>query len=43
MGKTYEKQILHHNIENFDLMVKDDINMFSSIKILTEINKNIIL
>ena len=41
--KGYEKQILDHNIEKFSLIVKEDIDMFSFIKILTEANKNVVL
>ena len=33
--KNYEKQILNYNIEKFSLMVKDNIDIFSSTKILT--------
>ena len=40
MRKSYEKQILDYNIKKFSLMVRDDIDMFSSTKILTEANKN---
>lgn len=40
MRKGYEKQILDHNIEKFSLIVRDDINIFSSIKILIKVNKN---
>ena len=40
MRKSYEKQILDHNVEKFSLMVKDDIDMFSSTEILTEADKN---
>ena len=40
MRKGYEKQILDHNIEKFSLMVRDDIDMFSSIETLTETDKN---
>ncbi len=40
MRKSYEKQILDHNVEKFSLMVKDDINMFSSTETLTEADKN---
>ena len=40
MKKGYEKQILNHNVEKFSLMVRDNINMFSFTKTLTETNKN---
>ena len=39
MRKDYEKQILDHNVEKFSLMVKNDIDMFSSTEILTKANK----
>ena len=41
--KGYEKQILDHNVEKFSLIVKDDIDMFSSTKTLTKANKNAVL
>ena len=40
MRKGYEKQILDHNVEKFGLMVRDDIDMFSSTEILTKADKN---
>ncbi len=40
MKKSYERQILDFNIENFSLMVRDDINLFSSTKILTQVDEN---
>ena len=40
MKKGYKKQILDHNVEKFDLMIRDDIDMFFSIKTLIEANKN---
>ena len=40
MRKSYEKQILDHNVDKFSLIVRDDIDMFFSIKTLTEANKN---
>lgn len=43
MGKNYEKQILDHSIEKFSLIIKDNIDMFSSTKALTEVNKNVVL
>ena len=43
MRKGYEKQILDHNVEKFSLMVRDDIDMFSFTKTLTETDKNVVL
>ena len=43
MRKGYERQIPNHNIEKFSLMVRDDIDMFSSIEILIQVDKNTIL
>ena len=40
MRKGYEKQILDYNIEKFSLMVRDNIDIFSFTKILTEADKN---
>ena len=40
MRKSYEKQILDHNVDKLSLMIRDDINMFSSTEILTEADKN---
>ena len=40
MRKGYEKQILDHNIEKFSLMVKVDLDMFSSAKTLTQADRN---
>lgn len=40
MRKNYIKQILDYNIEKFNLIVKDDINMFSFSKSLIKTNKN---
>lgn len=40
MRKGYEKQILDHNVEKFNIMVRDDIDMFSSTETLTEADKN---
>ena len=40
MKNSYEKQTLDHNVEKFSLMVRDDIDMFSSIETLTEADKN---
>ena len=40
MRKGFEKQILDHNVGKFILMVRDDINMFSSTETLTEVDKN---
>ena len=34
--KGYEKQILDHNIERFNLMVKADLDIFASIETLTQ-------
>ncbi len=41
--KSYKRQILDYNIEKFSLMVKDDINLFSSTKILTQADENVAL
>ncbi len=35
MREDYKRQILDYNIEKFSLMVRDDIDMFSSTKRLT--------
>ena len=43
MKKDYERRILDYNIEKFSLMVKNDIDIFSSIEIPTKVDKNIIL
>lgn len=43
MKKSYKKQILDHNIKNFNLTIRDDIDIFSLIKILIETNKNAVL
>lgn len=40
MKKSYENQILDHNIEKFNLIIKDDVDMFSSIEALIEASKN---
>ncbi len=40
MRKGYEKQILDYNIEKFSLIVGDDIDLFSSTKILTQADEN---
>ena len=40
MRKNYKRQIFDYNIEKFSLMIKDDINLFSFTKILTQANKN---
>ncbi len=40
MRKDYEKQILDYNVEKFSLMVRDDIDLFSSTEILTQADKN---
>ncbi len=40
MRKSYEKQILDRNVEKFSLIVRDDIDMFSSTETLTEADKN---
>ena len=42
MRKDYEKQILNYNIEKFSLMIRDNIDMFSSTKILIQVDKNAI-
>ena len=38
--KSYEKQILDHNVEKFSLMVRADLDMFSSAETLTQANQN---
>ena len=38
-----EKPTLDHNVEKFNLMVRDNINIFSSTKTLTEANKIVAL
>ena len=38
--KGYEKQILDHNVKKFSLMVRADLDMFSSAKILTQADQN---
>lgn len=43
MKKSYEKKIPTYNVMKFSLIVKDDINMFFSIKGLNKIVKNAIL
>lgn len=43
MRKRYKRQILDHNIEKFSLIVKDNINIFSSTKLLMQANKNTVL
>ncbi len=40
MRKGYKKQILDYNVEKFSLIVRDDIDLFSSTKILTQDDKN---
>ena len=43
MRKSYKKQILDYNVEKSSLMVKDNIDIFSSTKILIQASKNTIL
>lgn len=43
MYKGYDKQILKHKFEKFSLIVKNDIDIFLSTKILMQANKNIVL
>lgn len=43
MRKSYERQILDHNIEKFNVIIKNDIDIFLSTKILTQANKNAVL
>lgn len=43
MRKSYKKLILNNNIKKFSLIIKDNINMFLSIKIPTQANKNTVL
>ena len=38
--KGYKRQILDYNVEKFNLMVRNDIDLFSSTKILTQTDKN---
>lgn len=38
--KRYEKQILNHNIKKFSFMIKTNLNIFFSIKILIQISQN---
>lgn len=38
--KGYKKQILDYNIKKFSLIVKANLNMFFSIKILTQAKQN---
>ncbi len=40
MRKGYEKQILDYNVKKFSLMVRDDIDLFSSTEILTQVDEN---
>lgn len=40
MQKSYEKQILNYNVEKFNLIVKDNKNIFFFTKTLTKVNKN---
>ncbi len=40
LRKSYEKEILDHNVEKFSLMIRDGIDLFSSSKILTQTDKN---
>lgn len=41
--KDYKKQILDHNIKKFNLIIRDNIDMFSSTKTLINVDKNAIL
>lgn len=41
--KTYERQILDYNVEKFSLIIRDDIDMFLSTEILTQVDKNTVL
>ncbi len=43
MRKSYERQILDCNIEKFSLMVRDNINLFSFTKIVTQVDGNVAL
>lgn len=38
--KSYEKQILDHNVKKFSLIVRVNLDMFFSTKILTQANQN---
>lgn len=39
----YKKQIVDHNVEKFRMIVRDDIDMFLTTKILMQANKNTVL
>lgn len=39
--KSYKKEILDYNIKKFSLMIKIELDMFFSVKILTQANKNV--
>lgn len=40
MRKSYEKQIINHNIKKFNLIVKANLDMFFFVKTLIQINQN---
>ncbi len=40
MKKKYKRQILDYNVEKFSLIVRDNIDLFSSTEILTQAIKN---
>lgn len=43
MIKSYKKKIFNHNIKKVNLMIKMDLNMIFSAKILTQADQNTIL
>lgn len=43
MRKGYEKQILDYNVEKFNMIVTADLDMFSSMEILTQADQDVSL
>ncbi len=43
MRKTYKRQILDYNVKKFSLIVKNDIDLFFSTKIITQADKTVAL
>lgn len=43
MKKSYKIQILDHNIQKFGLIIKANLNMFSSAEILIQVDQNTVL